>query len=101
MGRLDGKVTWITRAGTGIGKAAPQRKFDAIVSRFARPDILVKYAGLDIFERNWRDLQPGNPGKLVRCVAGLPKQKCMNEVLVTPTFNRTYEAALQHAHVTS
>ena len=256
MGQLDGKVAWITGAGTGIGKAAAialardgasvvltgrrkeplemlaaelkalgavalvksgdltrskaaQRIGDAIVARFGRLDILVNNAGLNIAKRNWRDLdaagadavlqinlsgafycvlaalpvmrsqgdgvlihvssmagrfvgpltgpayiaskhgvvamshsinceecmngirstvicpgevatpildqrpvpvtkaqrarmlQPDDLGDLIRYVAGLPKHLCVNEVLVTPTLNRAYVAALKHAHVKS
>ena len=46
-------------------------------------------------------LQPEDLGDLIRYVAGLPKHMCVNEVLVTPTLNRTYVAALKHAHVKS
>jgi len=46
-------------------------------------------------------LQPEDLGDLVRYVAGLPKHMCVNELLVTPTFNRGYVAALKQAHVKS
>ena len=46
-------------------------------------------------------LQPEDLGDLIRYVAGLPKHMCVNEVLVTPTLNRTYVAALKQAHVKS
>jgi len=46
-------------------------------------------------------LQPDDLGDLIRYVAGLPKHMCMNEVLVTPTLNRSYVAALKQAHVKS
>jgi NAD(P)-dependent dehydrogenase (short-subunit alcohol dehydrogenase family) len=46
-----------------------------------------------------RMLQSEDLGDLIRYVAGLPKHMCMNEVLVAPTFNRTYVAALKQAHV--
>ncbi len=44
-------------------------------------------------------LQSEDVGDLIRYVAGLPKHMCMNEVLVTPTFNRSYVVALKQAHV--
>ena len=256
MGQLDGKVAWITGAGTGIGKAAaialagegaivvlsgrrkePLEKLaaelktlggtvlvkagdvtksksatltvDAIMARYGRLDILVNNAGLNIPKRNWRDLQPEGAdavlqtnllgafycvlaalpvmrqqrdgvlihvsswagrfvgpltgpayiaskhgmvamshsinceeclngirstvicpgevatpildkrpvpvtkaqrarmlqsedlGDLIRYVAGLPQHMCVNEVLVTPTLNRTYVASLKQAQVKS
>ena len=48
-----------------------------------------------------RMLQPEDLGDLIRYVAGLPKHVCVNEVLVTPTLNRTYVAALKQARVKS
>jgi NADP-dependent 3-hydroxy acid dehydrogenase YdfG len=48
-----------------------------------------------------RMLQPEDLGDLIRYVAGLPQHMCMNEVLVTPTLNRTYVAALKQAQVKS
>lgn len=254
MGQLDGKVAWITGAGTGIGKAATialaadgacvvltgrrkeplqelaaqlkasgavalvkagdltrsrtaKRIAEAIVARYGRIDIVVNNAGLNITKRSWRDLepdgaddvfrinlsgafycvlaalpamraqgdgvlihvssmagrfvgplsgpaytaskhgvvamshsinceecvngirstvicpgevatpildqrpvpvtkaqrarmlQPEDLGDLIRYVAALPRHMCLNEVLVTPTFNRTYVAALKQAHV--
>lgn len=105
MGQLDGKVAWITGAGTGIGKAAAlalakegacvvlsgrrrqplvqvaeqlkslsvnamvkpgdvtraksaSSTVDAVLARYGRLDILVNNAGLNIPKRNWRDLSP-------------------------------------------
>lgn len=256
MGQLDGKVAWITGAGTGIGKAAAQalaaqgaivvlsgrrrtpldalaaeltaqgttvlvkpgdvtrsttaqRTVDSITAKYGQLDILINNAGLNIPKRNWRDLQPEGAdavlqtnlagafycvlavlpvmreqgdgilihvsswagrfvgpltgpayiaskhgmvamshsinceecvngirstvicpgevatpildkrpvpvtrtqrarmlqpedlGDLICYVAGLPKHMCVNEVLVTPTLNRTYVAALKQAHVKS
>lgn len=46
-------------------------------------------------------LQPEDLGDIVRYIAGLPPHMCVNELLVTPTLNRTYVAALKQAHVKS
>jgi NADP-dependent 3-hydroxy acid dehydrogenase YdfG len=42
-----------------------------------------------------RMVQPADCGDLIRYVATLPKHVCMNEVHLTPTWNRGYVAALQ------
>jgi NADP-dependent 3-hydroxy acid dehydrogenase YdfG len=41
-----------------------------------------------------RMLQPEDCGDLIRYVACLPPHVCLNEVLITPTWNRGYVAAL-------
>jgi NAD(P)-dependent dehydrogenase (short-subunit alcohol dehydrogenase family) len=40
-------------------------------------------------------VQPQDCGDLIRYIASLPKHVCINEVLITPTWNRGYVAALQ------
>ena len=40
-------------------------------------------------------VQPEDCGDLIRYIAALPKHVCINEVLITPTWNRGYVAALQ------
>lgn len=42
-----------------------------------------------------RMVQPQDCADLIRYVACLPPHVCINEVLITPTWNRTYVAALQ------
>jgi NADP-dependent 3-hydroxy acid dehydrogenase YdfG len=46
-----------------------------------------------------RMLQPDDLGDLIRYVACLPKHMCVNEILVSPTLNRNYVAALKRAGV--
>ena len=46
-----------------------------------------------------RMLQPEDVGDLIRYIAMLPAHVCLNEVLVTPTWNRGYVAALRQGHV--
>ena len=40
-------------------------------------------------------VQPQDCADLIRYIAGLPPHVCLNEVLITPTWNRGYVAALQ------
>jgi len=40
-------------------------------------------------------LQPKDCADLVRFIACLPRHVCLNEVMITPTWNRFYVAALQ------
>jgi len=42
-----------------------------------------------------RMLQPEDLGNLMAFIAKQPKHVCINEVLVSPTFNRGYVAAMQ------
>lgn len=42
-----------------------------------------------------RMLQSEDMGDLIRYIAGLPAHVCVNEVLISPTWNRGYVAALQ------
>jgi len=46
-------------------------------------------------EERARMVQPDDCGDLIRYIASLPKHVCINEVLITPTWNRGYVAALQ------
>jgi len=46
-------------------------------------------------EERARMVQPADCGDLIRYVAGLPKHVVMNEVHLSPTWNRGYVAALQ------
>jgi NAD(P)-dependent dehydrogenase (short-subunit alcohol dehydrogenase family) len=46
-----------------------------------------------------RMVQPEDCGDLIRYVACLPSRVVMNEVLLGPTWNRTYVAALRGPHV--
>ena len=46
-----------------------------------------------------RMLQPGDVADLILYVATLPAHVCLNEVWITPTWNRGYAAALKQAHV--
>lgn len=52
-------------------------------------------------EQRARMLQPEDLGDLVRYVATLPKHVCVNEVLISPVWNRTYVNALQPAQARS
>jgi len=47
-----------------------------------------------------RMLQPEDVADLILYVATLPAHVCLNEVWITPTWNRGYVAALRQAHVT-
>jgi NADP-dependent 3-hydroxy acid dehydrogenase YdfG len=44
-------------------------------------------------------LQSNDVADLIRYVAMLPKHVCLNEVVVSPTWNRGYVAALKQGHV--
>ena len=44
-------------------------------------------------------LQPDDVANLVRYIATLPKHVCLNEVVISPTWNRGYVASLKQAHV--
>jgi NAD(P)-dependent dehydrogenase (short-subunit alcohol dehydrogenase family) len=46
-----------------------------------------------------RMLQPEDLGDFIRYVACLPRHMCVNEILVSPTLNRNYVAALKRAGV--
>ena len=46
-----------------------------------------------------RMLQPDDVGDLILYVAKLPAHVCLNEVWITPTWNRGYAAALDQKHV--
>jgi NADP-dependent 3-hydroxy acid dehydrogenase YdfG len=46
-----------------------------------------------------RMLQPEDMGDLIRYIATLPAHVCLNEVLVSPTWNRGYVAALRQPQV--
>jgi NADP-dependent 3-hydroxy acid dehydrogenase YdfG len=46
-------------------------------------------------EERARMVQPEDCGDLIRYIACLPPHVCINEVLITPTWNRGYVAALQ------
>jgi NADP-dependent 3-hydroxy acid dehydrogenase YdfG len=35
-------------------------------------------------------LQSADVGELIRYIACLPKHVCLNEVMITPTWNRSY-----------
>ena len=50
-------------------------------------------------EERARMLQPEHLGDLIRYIAALPASVCMNEVLISPTWNRGYIAALGQPHV--
>lgn len=48
-------------------------------------------------EERARMVQPEDCGDLIRYIACLPPHVCINEVLISPTWNRSYVAALQRA----
>jgi NADP-dependent 3-hydroxy acid dehydrogenase YdfG len=50
-------------------------------------------------EERARMVQPADVGDLVLYVALLPAHVCLNEVHITPTWNRGYVAALGQPHV--
>jgi NADP-dependent 3-hydroxy acid dehydrogenase YdfG len=41
-----------------------------------------------------RMVQPADCADLIRYIASLPKHVCINEVMITPTWNRGYVSAL-------
>jgi NADP-dependent 3-hydroxy acid dehydrogenase YdfG len=43
-----------------------------------------------------RMLQPEDVGAMILHVAGLPPHVCVNEIWITPTWNRGYVAAQKH-----
>jgi NADP-dependent 3-hydroxy acid dehydrogenase YdfG len=113
MGRLDGKITWVTGAGSGIGEAVAerfgaegatvvmtgrrkdrlelvaerirckrgkaevqaadlmkptdvQRVADWVGGTFGRLDVLVSNAGLNVTERSWANLDPEGVDQLIQ-----------------------------------
>jgi NADP-dependent 3-hydroxy acid dehydrogenase YdfG len=46
-------------------------------------------------EERAKMVQPDDCGDLIRYIACLPPHVCINEVLISPTWNRSYVAALQ------
>src|SRR5438552_878572 len=50
-------------------------------------------------EERARMLQPEDLGDLICYIATLPKHVCLNEVLISPTWNRGYVATLQQAQL--
>ena len=46
-----------------------------------------------------RMLQSEDLGDLICYIATLPKHVCLNEVLISPTWNRGYVATLQQGHM--
>jgi NADP-dependent 3-hydroxy acid dehydrogenase YdfG len=50
-------------------------------------------------EERARMLQPEDLGDLICYIATLPKHVCLNEVLISPTWNRGYVATLQQPHL--
>lgn len=46
-------------------------------------------------EERARMVQPEDCGDLIRYIACLPSHVCINEILISPTWNRSYVAALQ------
>ena len=49
-------------------------------------------------EARARMLQPADMGDIILYVARLPKHVCMNEVTISPTWNRTYLGELESTH---
>jgi NADP-dependent 3-hydroxy acid dehydrogenase YdfG len=50
-------------------------------------------------EERARMLQPEDLGDLICYIATLPKHVCLNEILISPTWNRGYVATLQQAQL--
>jgi NADP-dependent 3-hydroxy acid dehydrogenase YdfG len=46
-------------------------------------------------EEKARMVQPGDCADLIRYIALLPKRLVMNEVMLSPTWNRAYVAAIE------
>ena len=46
-------------------------------------------------EARSRMLQPSDLGDLIRYVAALPPHVCLNEVVVSPTWNRMFTAVME------
>jgi len=47
-------------------------------------------------EEKARMVQPGDCADLILYIAGLPKRLVMNEVHLSPTWNRAYVAEIEH-----
>ena len=61
----------------------------------AATEIMLKRAVPMTSEELSRMLQSFDVGDLIRYIACLPSHVCINEVMITPTWNRAYVAALQ------
>ena len=46
-------------------------------------------------EQRARMLQPADLGDLIRYVASLPPHVCLNEVVISPTWNRMFAATVE------
>ena len=66
MESLEGKIAWVTGAGTGIGDSdAVFAVAEAIRAAFGRLDVLVNNAGTNIPDRSWQRLTPGGVAQLI------------------------------------
>lgn len=69
MGQLNGKIAWVTGAGGGIGEASAKAPSAEDLAKMLQADDL---------------------GAMVRYIAEAPPHVCINEVLISPTWNRSF-----------
>jgi len=101
---LQGKVAWVTGAGSGIGEAAALMLAEegaAIVLTGRRREPLDQVAARIFRQGGTAHVQPGDltePEAVRRIgdyIALLPARLVMNEVMLSPTANRRYIAEIE------
>jgi NADP-dependent 3-hydroxy acid dehydrogenase YdfG len=73
MRSLEGKVAWVTGAGSGIGEAGARALRDrvgevaaGILARHGRMDVLVNSAGINVKSRNWHNVSLDDWDRIIR-----------------------------------